>query len=171
MTESLIQPSGKQKVVERVGRLVEALGFEVADSDFTKPWGAFYRLKDNEAEKFINTYFADIKQEFTTFDNLSPKYLMVAPGLNLSWQYHNRRSEIWRVLESAVGVKLSDDDNLPKDTILYQKNDIVRFGVGKRHRLIGAGSWGIVAEIWQHTYPNKPSDESDIVRVQDDFGR
>jgi len=27
------------------------------------------------------------------------------------------------------------------------------------------------AEIWQHTDKNNPSDEDDIIRVQDDFGR
>jgi hypothetical protein len=29
----------------------------------------------------------------------------------------------------------------------------------------------LVAEIWQHTDPDHPSNEDDIVRVQDDFGR
>jgi hypothetical protein len=42
---------------------------------------------------------------------------------------------------------------------------------GERHRLIGLDGWGIVAEIWQHTNAQQPSDEDDIVRVQDDFGR
>jgi hypothetical protein len=31
--------------------------------------------------------------------------------------------------------------------------------------------WGIVAEIWRHTDVENPSNEEDIVRVQDDFGR
>jgi hypothetical protein len=30
---------------------------------------------------------------------------------------------------------------------------------------------GVIAEIWQHTDANHPSDEDDIIRVQDDFGR
>jgi mannose-6-phosphate isomerase len=42
---------------------------------------------------------------------------------------------------------------------------------GERHRLIGLDSWRIVAEIWQHTDLENPSDEDDIVRLQDDFGR
>lgn len=42
---------------------------------------------------------------------------------------------------------------------------------GERHRLIGLDSWGIVAGIWQHTDPENASDEDDIVRLQDDFGR
>jgi mannose-6-phosphate isomerase len=29
----------------------------------------------------------------------------------------------------------------------------------------------VVAEIWQHTDADYPSDEEDIIRVQDDFGR
>jgi mannose-6-phosphate isomerase len=29
----------------------------------------------------------------------------------------------------------------------------------------------MIAEIWQHTDPENPSDENDIVRLQDDFGR
>mgnify|MGYP003350752161 CR=1 FL=1 len=41
---------------------------------------------------------------------------------------------------------------------------------GERHRLIGTKEgWGMVAEIWQHTVPDHPSDESDIVRLQDDY--
>jgi hypothetical protein len=43
--------------------------------------------------------------------------------------------------------------------------------IGQRHRLIGLDQWGVVAEIWQHTDSENPSDESDIVRLQDDFGR
>jgi len=34
----------------------------------------------------------------------------------------------------------------------------------------GIDGWGVVAEIWQHTASN-PSDEEDIERLQDDFGR
>jgi len=36
--------------------------------------------------------------------------------------------------------------------------------------LSGLGDYGIVAEIWQHN-DTVPSDEDDIVRVQDDFKR
>ena len=31
--------------------------------------------------------------------------------------------------------------------------------------------FAVVAEIWQHTDPEHPSDEDDIIRLQDDFGR
>ena len=46
----------------------------------------------------------------------------------------------------------------------------VRLNQEERHRLIGLSDFGIVAEIWQHT-ERIPSDEEDIVRVQDDFQR
>ena len=49
--------------------------------------------------------------------------------------------------------------------------DIIQLKQGERHRLIGLNGWGIVAEIWRHTDAENPSDEDDIVRVQDDFGR
>jgi len=31
--------------------------------------------------------------------------------------------------------------------------------------------WGVVAEVWQHEDPGNPSDENDIVRLDDDFDR
>ena len=48
--------------------------------------------------------------------------------------------------------------------------DQIKIEMGMRHRIVGLEGYGIVAEIWQHTEVI-PSDESDIVRVQDDFGR
>jgi hypothetical protein len=47
----------------------------------------------------------------------------------------------------------------------------VEFQAGERHRLVGLDQLGIVAELWQHLDPAHPSDEEDIVRLQDDFGR
>jgi hypothetical protein len=47
----------------------------------------------------------------------------------------------------------------------------IRLAQGQRHRLVGLSEWGMLAEIWQHTDAQNPSDENDIVRVQDDFGR
>jgi mannose-6-phosphate isomerase len=53
----------------------------------------------------------------------------------------------------------------------YQPGDRIVLKQGERHRLVGLEDWGVIAEIWQHTDASNPSDESDIVRVQDDFGR
>ncbi len=49
--------------------------------------------------------------------------------------------------------------------------DIIEIQKGERHRLIGLSDFGIVAEIWIHTDSVNPSDENDIVRLQDDYAR
>ena len=54
---------------------------------------------------------------------------------------------------------------------IYNKCDQIVLQQGERHRLIGLDDYCVVAEIWQHTDVNHPSDEDDIIRVQDDFGR
>ena len=58
-----------------------------------------------------------------------------------------------------------------KETQYLKTGDIIQLEQGERHRLIGLENWGIIAEIWRHTDPENPSDEDDIVRLQDDFGR
>lgn len=95
---------------------------------------------------------------------------MVAPQARLSWQYHHRRAEIWQVVDGVVGIKRSNTDE-EGELKEYSPKDQVKLEQGERHRLIGLEGWGVVAEIWQHTDANNPSDEDDIVRVQDDFGR
>jgi hypothetical protein len=55
--------------------------------------------------------------------------------------------------------------------IVMALNKTLTLRKGERHRLIGLNEWGIIAEIWQHTDATHPSDEDDIVRLQDDFGR
>ena len=49
--------------------------------------------------------------------------------------------------------------------------ELVILDKGERHRLLGKDNWGVVAEIWMHTDPQNPSDEEDIVRLQDDYAR
>lgn len=84
----------------------------------------------------------------------------------MSWQYHHRRAEHWKVLKGEVGVKLSDTDELTETTVLLNEGELVQFPAEKRHKLLGLDDWGIVVEIWEHV-SDKPSDEEDIVRVED----
>jgi len=58
-----------------------------------------------------------------------------------------------------------------KETSTLDLGEIVRLKQGERDSLVGLDSWGIVAEIWQHTDGENPSNEDDIVRIEDDFGR
>jgi mannose-6-phosphate isomerase-like protein (cupin superfamily) len=106
-----------------------------------------------------------------TKNKLSPKILVVAPGKRLSWQYHHHRSEIWKLIAGQAGVVISESDE-EKELKAIAMGAIVKLKVGERHRLVGLpGGWGAVAEIWQHTDPLNPSNEDDIVRLQDDFNR
>jgi len=49
--------------------------------------------------------------------------------------------------------------------------DTITLQQGERHCLIGLDDYAVIAYIWQHIDTNNPSDEEDIVRLQDDFGR
>jgi mannose-6-phosphate isomerase len=88
----------------------------------------------------------------------------------LSWQYHNRRAEIWQVFKGSAGIIRSNTDT-ENGMKVYNEGDQIVLKQGERHRLIGLDDYCVVAEIWQHTDKNNPSDEDDIIRVQDDFGR
>ena len=95
--------------------------------------------------------------------------MIVKPNVRLSWQYHNRRAEIWQVYKGLVGVVKSDTD-IENELKNYIAGDQIKLRQGERHRLVGLADYGVVAEIWQHT-DEIPSNEKDIIRVQDDYGR
>ena len=96
--------------------------------------------------------------------------MVVKPNSKLSWQYHQRRAEIWKVFKGKVGVSRSFDDN---ETPLkkFITGDQIKLKKGERHRLIGLDDFAVIAEIWQHTDPENPSNENDIIRLSDDYGR
>jgi mannose-6-phosphate isomerase len=161
----------KMNVFIQTEKYLEVKGFKIISSDQERPWGGFFVIDEDQAEKFINEYFPHLSEkELSIAGKLSPKILIVAPGKRLSWQYHHRRAEIWKLIGGEAAVTTSDTDEEKLNTTLY-KHDIIELKQGERHRLIGTEGWGIVAEIWRHTDAENPSDENDIVRVQDDFGR
>ena len=139
--------------------------------DHKRPWGGFFVIKEEDAQHFSNIYFEGLNLESLRIaGKLSPKILAVKSGARLSWQYHNRRAEIWRIIKGPVGVVKSFNDD-QKSVITCHKGDIITLKQGERHRLIGLDNWGIVAEFWRHTNQISPSNEEDIVRVQDDYSR
>ena len=158
-------------IFEEIAEKLEKQGFNIVASDFERPWGGFFVIDETQAKAFVAQFFPGFPaSELVDGRKVSPKILAVAPHKRLSWQYHFRRSEVWTVVNKKVGVMRSDtDEEAPVDK--YQKGDVIVLDKGERHRLIGLEDWGVVAEIWQHTDPDHPSDEDDIVRLQDDFGR
>lgn len=161
----------KEQIQTRWQQQLHDEGFQVVASDFNRPWGGFFVIDESQADLFIETYFPTYKKENLLLGNkLSPKILVVAPGKRLSWQFHFRRAEIWRVVEGEVGVVLSDTDQ-EQELNRFEPGEVIVLNKGQRHRLVGLEDWGVIAEIWQHTDTEHPSDEADIVRLQDDFGR
>ncbi len=157
--------------MEKTLEEIESKGFKVVDKDFERPWGGFLVIEESQAQNFSNSFFNGIDvSDLKISGKLSPKILMVKSKSRLSWQYHFRREEIWSVYRGTVGVVVSDTD-FEKEMIQLRQGDQIKLKKEQRHRLIGLDDWAVIAEIWQHTEKDNPSDEDDIVRINDDYGR
>jgi mannose-6-phosphate isomerase len=156
---------------QKIKKEIESFRFQVVAHDFERPWGGFLVIDESQAQDFSNKFFIGLDVNTLKIGGkLSPKILIVKPAARLSWQYHNRRAEIWQIYKGTAGIIRSDSD-LENEMKVYNEGDQLVLQQGERHRLIGLDDYSVVAEIWQHTDANHPSDEDDIRRVQDDFGR
>ena len=158
-------------IFETIHIKLQNQGLRIDRYDLERPWGGFYVLDENQAQEFADIYFKGLNVgPLRIAGKLSPKILLVKPEARLSWQYHHRRAETWRVVEGPVGIVRSATDE-EGALVSYEAGETIVLEKGERHRLIGLENWGVVAEFWQHTDPDHPSDEDDIVRVQDDYAR
>lgn len=163
--------ANKTTVFSSVQDYIQSLELSIHKKNDERPWGGFFVIDDSSLKTFIHHFFPG----YNTTNNgksqmLSPKILLVQPEKRLSWQYHHRRSEVWKIVKGPVGVVMSDDDHqTPVQS--FNTGEVITIYQGQRHRLVGLQEWGVIAEIWQHTDPSNPSDEDDIVRLDDDFGR
>lgn len=170
MKFSFTKYTSKDEVFKKIEQYLTSF-MRVSYIDDSRPWGGFFVIQETEAKHFINEYFPHYTMETLTISGkLSPKILVLAPGKRLSWQYHNRRAEIWKMLDGQANIIISDSD-IPSLEKHFLPGDIIELRQGERHRLQGLDDWAIIAEIWRHTDSLNPSDEEDIVRIQDDFGR
>lgn len=155
------------------GRIIaecDGFGLEICDRDFERPWGGFLRFSEECLQAFLDAYWRGIDTG-TAVGRRDPKVLIVAPGKRLSLQLHHRRSELWRVLDGPVMVVHGPDVRHLESDVL-RGGEVIHVPCGHMHRLVGdLTTWGRVAEIWEHTDAADPSDESDIVRMQDDYAR
>lgn len=159
------------KNYQKIRSEFELYGYKVVDYDFDRPWGGFLVIDENQAQKFANQFFKGIDAKSLKIGGkLSPKILIVNSNSRLSWQYHLRRAEIWSIQKGEVGIVRSDND-IENKVEIFSEGDQIRLKKKERHRLIGLDNQSVVAEIWQHTDNENPSDENDIIRIQDDFGR
>ena len=150
---------------------LKELALQIDSFDFNRPWGGFFVIEEKDAQKFADTYFNKLDvQSLKISGKLSPKVLLVKPESRLSWQYHHRRAETWRIVKGEVGIVRSFNDT-ESAVVNYKEGDLITLQKEERHRLVGLKDWAIIAEFWQHTDPSNPSNEDDIVRVQDDYSR
>ena len=106
-----------------------------------KPWGRF--------------------EQYTHNLPCTVKIITVAPGGTLSRQYHDRRDELWVVLDCGARVELDEAvlHPAPEEKLFIPRGTV--------HRLSATGEEAVrVLEISFGEF-----DEEDIVRLEDVYGR
>jgi mannose-6-phosphate isomerase-like protein (cupin superfamily) len=99
-------------------------------------------------------------ERFTENEVSTVKIISLAPGQRFSLQTHTHRAEFWKILSGTGTVLVSDKE------CAVRGGDWFEIPVGTKHRA-SAGTEGLVfLEISLGT-----SDENDITRLEDDFGR
>lgn len=95
--------------------------------------------------------------------NHKVKRIFVNPGHRLSYQSHNRRSEVWTIVAGLASVTLDDK------IFLARIGDIVVVPVGTKHRIYSHPGYGTLefTEVQVGDYFG----EDDIIRYQDDYAR
>jgi mannose-1-phosphate guanylyltransferase/mannose-6-phosphate isomerase len=115
--------------------------FRAAIIEDRRPWGKFRAFPHRDAG--------------------SIKIITVEPGGTLSLQYHERRAEFWVALDEGLEITVGGRTWRPRP------NEEIYIPRTVPHRLRGVGpSAARVMEIWLGR-----SEESDIVRLDDAYGR
>lgn len=109
-------------------------------SETEKPWGRFIQYVLNQP--------------------VTVKVLEIHAGEQVSYQYHEHRSELWIPLDEGACIRIEDEILRPKTM------EPVFIPQGAKHQLIGESeSYRILEIAFGHF------DEEDIVRLQDKYGR
>ena len=107
-----------------------------------RPWGAFFVLSDEKDFKI--------------------KKIEVNPSKRLSYQFHNKRSELWYILNGEGIVTINGIKTKVKE------GSVVTIKKLEKHRIENNGSEILTfIEVQTGTYFG----EDDIVRIKDDFDR
>ncbi len=107
-----------------------------------RPWGKYFVIQESNDYKI--------------------KKIEVKPGARLSYQLHNKRSEVWFIIKGNGNVII---DSIKHK---YKKGDIFQIPVTSKHRIENTGSnVTVLIEVQTGTYFG----EDDIIRIQDDYNR
>jgi len=136
-----------------------------SSSDITKNF-----IKNYEANKKNNSYnnILKIDAPWGSHDTIvdSPEYklkqLFVNPGAKLSLQYHHHRSEHWVVASGTASVQLGEKE------FDLNEGEYIFIPQTEKHRISNNTQSGLIIIEVQC---GKILEESDIVRLEDSFGR
>ena len=107
-----------------------------------RPWGKYNVIKDES--------------------NFNHKIIEVNPRQRLSYQYQNKRSEVWTILEGIGEVIISEKKNRLK------YGDCIQIGKKSKHRIYNNSNAILkFIEVQSGSYFG----EDDIVRIDDDYNR
>lgn len=123
------------------------MGLNIESYDFDRSWGGVFEIAHEDTLIFINLFFKE--QSFKLLEakkKLNLKILCLEPNKQISWQYPNKGSKLWKLLEGKAAYYLSFTEEESTIKLLnFQECLLIEYGV--RHRLIGLNEWGIIAEI------------------------
>lgn len=107
-----------------------------------RPWGEYWVLEDAPTHKV--------------------KRIEVYPNGRLSYQYHQKRAEVWTIIQGIAHVTL---DGIEKE---YQPGEVIQIAQGTKHRIANKQEQACVfIEVQYGSYFG----EDDIVRLEDDYNR
>ena len=107
-----------------------------------RPWGRYFVIQDQK--------------------NYKLKRIEVEPGQRLSYQYHNKRSETWIIIQGSAIVTIDDKSKE------YKKGETIIISVKAKHRIENNGNSLLVfIEVQTGSYFG----EDDIIRLSDDYER
>lgn len=107
-----------------------------------RPWGRFYVIHDES--------------------NYKLKRIEVNPSSRLSYQFHNKRSEVWTIIEGLARVTI---DGVAKD---YSAGEAIIIPRLTKHRVENVSELKLIfIEVQTGEYFG----EDDIIRIEDDYNR
>ena len=112
---------------------------------FKRPWGEYQVL-----------YAKD------DISNYQVKKIVVQPKQSLSLQTHEKRAEIWVIVQGEGSVVLGDDE------VVVKVGDVVKIAVAQKHRMRNTGEKEL---IFIETQLGEYLGEDDIRRYEDDYDR
>jgi mannose-6-phosphate isomerase len=106
----------------------------------SRPWGKFEKFHENQ--------------------NCTVKLIYINANSRLSLQYHQYRSEFWKIVKGKAKVEIDEKDHIVKE------NDNITIPCGAKHRITALEHDCIILEISYGKF-----DENDIIRIEDDYNR